>query len=657
MGNIFNWVASVLLLILFVATVGWLCGRLLGVRLRGWRSAVVGVLGWVAGLLAAALVIGNHGRLNVNNFGDAIVVIPVIIFFGVLAAMPISVVLDLITRRQGTVDRRRRRARVFHPVRTAKAALAPYGRLREVIGFARRQGLARRRYLSVAAFESPEFGRRLRLVLEDSGGMLVKFGQIASTRTDLLPEALTSELAELRADVRPIPTDEVRRVLEEELDEPVEQAFASFEWEPLGAASIGQTHRAVLHDGTRVVVKVQRPGIEEVVQRDAGMLRLAARQIDRRIEAARRFDIRGLTDELITGVQQELDYRREADAATRLRENLADDIGVAVPAIHRIFLTGRVLVMDEVVGRSVASSASLDASAVDRPELARRLLSSFFSQILRDGMYHADPHPGNIFIDESGTLWLLDLGAVGRLDPIALEGLQTLAVGFAMKDPNLLARAVRQLAGDPGMTDLRNLEADLGPLLVDAGGMDPKMVSQVIDVMDRHGLRPPAVISLLSRAMLTLEGTLSIIDPTFDLARTGQEVVAQDHREDFGTPEELLQRELLHSLPALRTLPDHAESLANQLRSGRMTIRAERYSGGDRRVVSDWIDRVTLALIGGIGAIPSSLIMLTASATKTKDLRQALWVLGFFGLTCSVVLLMRTVAQILRRLPLREDTS
>jgi ubiquinone biosynthesis protein len=645
-------VVDILVFVPFVLAVGWLTSRLLGVHLGFWRGVVAATIGWGIGAVAAALV--------TNDQTPAEVVIPLILFFGVLATMPISIVLELITRR--TKPRRRLRRWLFHPIREIKATFAPYGRLREVLHYARKQNLMHVRYASTAAMESPEFARRLRTVLEEAGGMFVKFGQIASTRRDMLPPTLTDELSLLRSDVRPIPRDDVEEMLESELGEPVAQAFASFEFEPLAAASIGQTHRAVLHDGTRVVVKVQRPGIEDIVRRDASVLRLTSRQLERRVEAARRVGVRALAEELITGIEEELDYLREAAAGMRLRENRADDDGIAIPAVHSDLSTRRILVMEEVVARSVGDASAVDAtvvaSGVGRPVLAHNLLASFLGQILTDGQYHADPHPGNVLVDNAGVLWLLDFGSVGRLDPLSLEGLQGLALGFAMNDPGLLARAVRHLAGGDTTADLRALEIDLSPMLSDVsagGGLDPKLMGQVLDVMERHGLRPPPTVTLLSRALLTLEGTLHVIDSGFDLAREGTQLMTTD-ASAFGTPEELIQREVIRALPSLRTMPEHLEALAGQLRAGVMTVRTERYAGDDRRVVELWIDRLSLITVGGLGAIASALLLLAGSATTNDEaVRGTLWGLGFAGLTFASVLLMRAVAQILRRLPLRDE--
>ena len=638
-----------LLLPFWIAVIGILSGRILGVQIGRWRNAVAAIIGWVAGLIAAVLALGPHDQ-------HPVLVISLSVFFAVLASLPVAIIIDLVTR--GRHRHRGARRTLRHPVRATRSVLAPLGRFRQIMENARAENLVHVRYRTTAALSSPDFARRVRVVLERSGGMFVKFGQIAATRNDLLPETLTSELSNLHSNVRRLTDEEVAQVLSAELAEPVEKAFAEFEPTPLAAASIGQTHRAKLHDGHAVVVKLQRPGLDEIVLRDSSVLSFVARQLDRRVEAAHRIGIVDLAEELISSIEQELDYGREATAGTRLRESLPPDGGVRIPAVHPTLSTRRLLVMDEVVGRSISDAPAVDASPVDRPELARRLLASFLAQILRDGYYHADPHPGNVLIDSQGTLWLLDFGAVGRIDPISREALQGIAIGFALRDGSVIARAVRHLVGDKQQIDMRQLERDMSVLLgeVESAGFGPAAMAGVLDVIERHGLRPPRSMLLLSRTLITLEGTLRSLSPGFVLGSEAELIVSRDHRDDLGTPEELVQRELIHAIPALRTLPEHVEAIASQWRSGRMVVRTERYAGADRAVVENWLNRSLVAFATAAGALTSATLLVAGSLSSDIGVRDALWVLGFSGLTGTTVLLMRTVAQALHAQLARPDS-
>ena len=632
----------------FAIIVGWLSGRILGVR-RGWfRAFVSGFIGWLIGVVIAALVLDR----DVRTTADLREVFFLAVFFGTLVSMFVSLVFDVILRPRERKKSRRLRP-FLHPIATLKRKLAPLGRSRQIIGFARRRGLTGLRSMSAAKLATPDFARRLRLMLEDCGGMFVKFGQIASTRTDLLPEVLTTELAELQSSVRPVPADDVRVMIESELRATIEEEFASFDFEPLAAASIGQTHRAVLNSGERVVVKVQRPGIEEIVQRDAAVLRLIAGQIERRVEGARQIGVKRLADELIASLVRELNYTTEALSAAAFLENLENETGITAPIVYQALSTRRVLVMEEIDGTTVADNAAIAASPMPAKVLASRLLRSFLDQVLRDGLYHGDPHPGNIFVDREGTLWFLDFGAVGRLDPVILEAMQEMAIGFQLKDPVVLARATRHLAGSDDDSDSRRLEADIGMALSEglgSGGFDPAAMTMILDVMGRHGLTVPTPMTILSRALLTLEGTLRTIDQSFNVASEVQELLPALAERKQEAMQQQLEKELIRALPSLRTLPGHIEGIAAQLRRGRLNVRLERYAGDDRAVVSRWIDRVVFAAIGMFGLL-SSAVLLAASGMVGADqegIQQTLQILGLVGLAVTSVIQMRVVAQLLR---------
>ncbi len=630
------------LVVVLCFALGWLSGRILGVHRSAWRSLVCGVAGWGIGFGATYLL---HESDVVTPAA------PTVLGFAVLATMGSSIALDLVLRPRPRRSRRPALHSVLHPIQAIKRRFAVSTRLREIMRYARNRKLTSFRSASTSMLESADFAHRLRLFLEDCGGMFVKIGQIASTRSDVLPPATIVELSELRAAVRAVPPDAIRMVLESELDRSVEDAFASFDWDPLAAASIGQVHRAVLTDGTHVVVKVQRPGIEDIVERDAAVLRWIARNVERRVDAAREARFAPITEELITGLEEELDYTHEAAAASVLGRHRQAGEGVNVPFIRSDLSTSRVLVMQEVPGESIDHDAAIDASSVARPELARRLLTVFLHQVINDGAFHADPHPGNIMLDEDGTLWLIDFGAVGYLDPLMLSSLQMLVLGVAMYEPSLLTRAVLRIAGTSASVDRDALETDLSLLLAQqarAGGFDPRSLGDVVSVMLRHHLAPPPAFTTLSRALITLEGTLRVIDPEFEVGHEAMAAFAEGRTTPVAEAGNQIQRELIRALPTLRTLPGHAETLSTMLQAGELTVQTRRFGADDTIVIGDWIDRILFTCIGIAGLIASAILLL-AAGPGDESIARVIRAVGYAGLIISGTMLMRSIAQIVTR--------
>ncbi len=637
---------SVVLAVAFVIVLGLVSSRLVGITVGRWRSMFTALVGTLVGVAGAQAVV--HGRYD----GDVAYALTAL--FGLLATMVLLIIPEAIGRSR-SVDRGRRTRRLWlHPIRWLRRTFAPLSRSWEVLSSARKHGLARPQYLSSSGMESAEFGRRLRLTLEDVGGMFVKFGQIASTRSDLLAEPVIEELSRLRSAVRPIPTGEVRPLVEAELGRPIEEVFATFDLEPLASASIGQVHRATLLSGEPVVVKIQRPGLDDLLRRDATVLRLAARIAERRVPEARSFGVRRLADELIASMDHELDYLREAAMCDRLRavighEDPTEDV-IRIPRVFHELCTDRLLVMEQAPGQSIDAPGAIAGSGAPPHLLAEALLNSFLQQVLQGMVFHADPHPGNLMIDEWGRLWLLDFGAVGLLDPTTRRALQDIAVGMSAGEPMVVARAVRHLAGAEATADLQVLENDIGLLMVEtSGGFDPSLVPQVLSVMSRHGMSVPASMTSLSKALITLEGTLRVIDPSFELAAEASASADALSDHDPEMMGDLLQQELRRSLPSLRALPEHIDELATQLRSGRMSVRVERFADRDERVVSGWIDRALVAFFGCVGLLSSGVLLVAAELARSSDIRLTLQSIGFIGLVFSSVLFMRSVAQILRR--------
>jgi len=629
---------QIVLVIVFVLGVGFVSGRILGIHRGFLRATAAGVLGSLIGLILAALILQHEtepddGDLLLLAFG-----------FALLATMVLSVTLEAILRPRRHGRRTSWRTRI-------RALSTVGGRLIEVTRIARRHGLVGRRLVSRSALTSPEGGRRIRGFLEDCGGVFVKFGQIASTRSDLIPPAVIVELSDLQSNVKKVPTDQIRAAIESELSAPVGELFTDFDDEPLAAASIGQTHTAVLPDGRPVVVKVRRPGVEVGVARDSAVLRWAARTLSRRSEAARSLGLVPISDELIRSVEQELNYVHEAANAKALGS--VHTPGVQVPPVVSALSTEGVLVISRVAGVSVADADAVDRCGVPRPELADRLLSSFLTQVMVSGVFHADPHPGNILIDREGTLWLIDFGAVGLIDPVTMESLQLMVGGLATHQPSLIARGLRSISGSVGESmDSQALEAELSRLLSEqmhAGGFDPRSLQQIIGVMRTHELPVPATLTLLARALLTLEGTLRVIDPQMDLAVAAQAQVGATVGSQTAEPREIARKELLRNLPSFRALPGLTEDIALQLRAGRVRLQVEAFTGESRTHLTGWIDQVLFAVVAAVGLLASTLMLVGVAVSAADRETATLTAIGYIGLVLSSVMLLRVVAQILRR--------
>ena len=633
--------ATVLVLLVFI---GWLSGRILGVKRGFFRAMLAGLVGFVAGATLIAIQFGSN---EIKDLSDIWALGLGFFSYVLVVTLLASVAIDAIARPRS----QRRRLRIPHPIRWIRERLAIASRVRDIATSARRNGLAGRR-ITTAGLSTPEGARALRRTLEDAGGILVKFGQIASTREDLLPDIVTIELGNLRASVPGLPYDEVVAVIETELHAPLSDFFTYFDSEPLAAASIGVTHRATLLDGREVIVKVQRPGVEQTVRRDGRVLIWAADQLQRRSESAQRIGVGALARELVSGIEEELDFTRELANNQAIRRTRSDDEGVYIPEVFTDISTRRVLVMEEVNGKPVSDTAAVAVTGVPPATLAGNLLDSFLAQVLTDGVYHADPHPGNVLVDTEGMLYFIDFGAVGYLDPVTLEGLQQLAIGFSMRDPSVIARGVRRLAGQAGDDiDIASMEFDLGVALTDVqgGGFDPNALSEVVRVLNRHGIAAPQALTVLARAVLTLDGTLRMIDHSFRMgpaasARMNNLVIATELN-----PRDQMMGELVRALPVLRSMPQLTEDIALQARSGRLTLRVDRWSGSDGHRLDQWISRILFATIGAVGLVASAMLLIASGLSPNEQVAIYLRIIGFVGIVLSTAMQLRVVARIMSR--------
>ncbi|MDQ4133166.1 MAG: AarF/ABC1/UbiB kinase family protein [Actinomycetota bacterium] len=361
----------------------------------------------------------------------------------------------------------------------------------------------------------------LRLALEELGTTFVKLGQILSTRGDLLPPDYQAELAKLQDSGPPEPITAIRAVIAGELGAPLESFFASFDRRPLAAASIGQAHAAVTRDGRDVVVKVRRPGVVEGVERDLALLEGLSGRVARRWKLARQYDVVALTQEFADTLRAELDYAREADNAQRFAENFAGDPSVCIPGVLADLSTSRVLTLERVHGVKVTDAAGLDAAQLDRASLAQRAANIEMRMIFEHGFFHADPHPGNFFIEAGGRIGLIDFGMVGSVDEetrlVLVEVMGALAAG----DGDRLVDSFLRLGVSGGVVDRTRLRGDLlaltqtyldrplGDVSVNA------LLADVLGLVRRHRLLLPPNLALLVKTLGMSEGVGAQLDPSF----------------------------------------------------------------------------------------------------------------------------------------------
>lgn len=366
----------------------------------------------------------------------------------------------------------------------------------------------------------------LRAALEDLGPTFIKLGQLLSTRADLLPPQYTAELAQLQDGVAELPGSEVWDVIAAELGDATDGAFASFDLKPLAAGSIGQTHGATLPDGTKVVVKVRRPGVVELVEQDLGILRDLAVRAVHHSEQAALLDLVALVDEFGESLRAELDYVQEGRNAERFAANLAGDPNVRIPRVFWDVTTTRVITLERMCGVKITDAAALEQAEVDRHSLAERAARLTAKMVIEDGFFHADPHPGNFFVQEGGRLALIDFGLVGTIDARLRFQLARLLIGLIRRDADHVVSSLLALTAPAGHVDRARLSADVARLLRQYSSLPLSDIpfstaaGQVIEIVRRHRLRARREFALLTKTFIMDEGLASQIDPDFRLLQT-----------------------------------------------------------------------------------------------------------------------------------------
>ena len=630
--------AGFIVILLLLAAVG---SRLLGVRLSLRRALLTGFPSLVAGFSVGFLVNRRHpGQIT-----------PLVVIASVVATMLLTVLAELLAR-PGARARAGGLPRPWRALRTMAHSTRRYAQLARI---AARHGLGG--FLGGRRAEpgAPgQLARRLRLALEQAGPIFVKLGQVASTRTDLLPAPVTSELARLQDHVAPVPWPLIQAVIEEELGATIGEVLEDVDPEPLASASLAQAH-AARRGGHPVILKVQRPETDELVTRDLEMIRRLTSRLESRAAWARAYHVAELGRGFADALAEELDFRAEARNIAAIAAAAPADATVLVPTVHADISSRRLLILDRFDGTSLRDAgARLDELGADRHALARELLGCLLNQILIQGTFHADPHPGNVLVLRSGQLALIDFGSVGRLDIRQQAALRRLLVAVAQRDPVELYEAVTELAATPAH-DHEQLEQTLTAFMTQhlGPGMTPDaaLICDLLAVLGCSGLAFPPVIAGVFRALITLDGTLRTLAPGFDTAAESQAIARWLAGEQF-TPQSLrdaVASELLTLLPMLRKLPRRADRITAALADGRFTTSLRLFSDPrDISVITTLVNRAVLGLLGSALGVISVIMLLARGSPGISPGITVLQLFGYIGLFLSITLIFRVVLEILR---------
>lgn len=367
------------------------------------------------------------------------------------------------------------------------------------------------------------YAERIRIFIEEMGTTFIKLGQIASTRGDLLPPDLIKELEKLQSHVAPFPAAEARKLIEESLEAPIDELFMIFDDTPVGSASIGQVHRAMLHTGEDVAVKVQRANIEKRVRTDLEILRHLAVLAESNLEWARNYQVTDMIEEFSDALINELDYTIEARNVERIGKTHKNDDKIKIPEIYWEYSTKNVMVMDFIKGIPVNHFDELDKLNINRSDLAETLARAIFQQIFEEGYFHGDPHPGNVSVLRDGTLVFLDFGMIGRLTSDLKNNFGSLLISLMRKDSDGVVKAIVKMGVVPSDVSMRDLNRE-AEIMRDKYYDVPlsklnfsDAVNDLFGIANKYKIKLPQDFTILAKTLLTLESVVSQLDPDFSI--------------------------------------------------------------------------------------------------------------------------------------------
>jgi ubiquinone biosynthesis protein len=655
-GIVFT-VAALAASVALMAVLAWASRQLLGLPVGALRMLIAGLLGFgAAELLGGALRAAQPGHPAA--------------FFTVVIGVPLIVAMIFIVAAEALVPSGTLPGPV-EVIQGTRRAFARSRRYAQISRIAVRHGLGpylrgRRLRGGEAPAGRAALASSLRHALEEGGTTFTKLGQLLSTRRDLLPEEFISELSQLQDRAEPAPWEQVSEVIAASLGAPVEQVFAQLRPEPAAAASIAQVHkgrlRADADSDSEVAVKVQRPGIRATVEQDLDILLRLAVRLEDRARWARAVGVVAVVRGFAAAIREELDFRVEARNMAAMavtwagQQQAVGKVRVALPALHEELCTEHVLTIEWLDGVSLRAAGRLiDDRGLNRAELSRALLRSMVYQITEGGVFHADPHPGNIFLLADGSLALLDFGSVGRLDVQQRAALQDLLLALGRGDPAAFRDALLELVSYPDELDELQLERALGQFmarhLTGGAAATPQMFTELFRLAARFELAIPPEIATVLRALGTLEGALTLLTPGVDIAAEARQYAA-DHIAGQVSPRAMQKRaagELSALLPVLRRLPRRFDRITSALEQGKLSLNVRQFADErDRRVVSGLTNQFLLAFLGAAAGIIGALLLGIPEGPKITPNVSLCQLIGYNLLIVTAVLALRVLYTIFR---------
>lgn len=655
-----NWVTLGEFFLFFIALIvlGSLSSRLLGVRLS-WRLRLfASLLGTVLGGILTALLWYRNPGLSIPLVGA---------FATLFFIMVMAVLMELLARPGRLVNVESHLVRLPHPLLATRQRVSRTRRYAQITWIAARHGLGgylggNKQSSESAPGITPSPSRvaiSLRDALQEAGGIFVKLGQVLSTRPDLLPPSMIDRLSDLQDRVSTVPCEEIEALLAEELGASPHTVFAKFEVESLAAASMAQVHRARLRSGQQVAVKVQRPHIRRSVERDLDIMLKLSHTIELHTDWGKTFHAVELASAFAESMQEELDFQVEARNTAMMANIIKPGSSICIPRVHTDLSSSRVLVLDWLDGVNVRDAQKLIAECgLDRKAMAQHLLHFMLHQIMGDGVFHADPHPGNVMVLRDGRLALIDWGSVGRLDSLQQSALRTLLIAVHQRDATGMRTALLDIA-ERGSTgdepDMERMERALAHFMARRLGagmpMSTALFTDLFQLFLDFGMGFPPEIGAVFRAVATLEGTLRALSPDFNMIEEARSYAATLVHETIklASLRKMLQNEVMTLAPLLHRLPRRIDRISANMERGTFTMHTRIFSDErDQRFIATQVGWLVLAFMGALIGLMSVFLLNIKGGPLLAPSFSLNEFLGYMGLFSSVTVMMRVVVAVLR---------